>query len=161
MVDDDPSLARDAVGSSTPTVKDVLGFRSDELGQRPDLLAAVCQEGDVLVRLQTLALEHVEEPALWLAVVAMRQTDVAGVPVFGHRLPDDEFKVGLPVLPVADIAAIKADHDASFRDGQLGPVSRAAINKAGPLFAKFDFGTLGHMQDVLAQCGGVGTGRDR
>jgi hypothetical protein len=51
LVDDNPSLACDAVGSSTPTVKDVLGFWGDELGQRPDFLAAVCQEGDVLVRL--------------------------------------------------------------------------------------------------------------
>src|SRR4051812_48853058 len=126
-------------------VKDVLGCRSDELSQRPDFFAAVCQEGDVLVRLQTLALEYVKEPTLWLAVVAMRQTNVAGVSIFGHRLPDNELEVRLPVLPVADIAAIKADHDASFRDGQLGPIRRAAINEAGPLFAKFGFGTLGHM----------------
>jgi hypothetical protein len=75
----------------------------------------------------------------------MRQTNVAGVSIFGHRLPDDEFEIGLPVLPVTDIAAIKADHDAPLRDGQLGPIRRAAIDEAGLLFAKFGFGMLGYM----------------
>jgi hypothetical protein len=37
-------------------IQDVLGRWSDEFGQCPDLLAAIGQEGDVLVRLQTLAL---------------------------------------------------------------------------------------------------------
>ena len=107
MVDDDPSLARDAVGSSTPTVKDVLGFRSDELGQRPDLLAAVCQEGDVLVRLQTLALEHVDEPALWLAVVAMRE----------HRWVSSHERRGLSKIN-ATIAKSIEDH-AAVNDNRL------------------------------------------
>ncbi len=56
----------------------------DLLGQRTDLLAAVGQEGDVLIGLQALAREHIEQPALRLAIVAMYQTDIAGIPVLGY-----------------------------------------------------------------------------
>ena len=161
MVCDDPSLALDAVGSSTPTVEDVLRLRGDQFGQRADLLATVGQEGDILIGLQALAFEHVEQPALRLAIVAMHQTDVAGVAVFGHRLADDDLEVGLPVFPVADVAAIEADHDTPLRNRQPCPVGRAAIDEAGPLLREFSLGTLGHTQHVLAQRGCVGAGRDR
>ena len=91
----------------------------------------------------------------------MHQTDVAGVTVFRHRLADDDLEIGLPVFPVAHIAAIEANHDATFRDGQLGPIRRAAVDEAGPLLPEFGLGTLGDAQSVLAQRGGVGAGRDR
>ena len=35
-------------------------LRGDQFGQRSNLLAAVGQEGDILIGLQALALEHVE-----------------------------------------------------------------------------------------------------
>src|SRR5208282_5215020 len=86
---------------------------------------------------------------------------IAGVTVFGYRLTNDDLEIGLAVFPVAHIAAIEADHDATFRDGQPGPIRRAAIDEAGPLLSEFGLGALGHTQDVLAQRGGVGTRRDR
>ena len=91
----------------------------------------------------------------------MHQTDVAGVTIFGHRLANDDLEIGLAVFPVAHIAAIEADHDATFRDGQPGPVRWTAIDEAGPLLPEFGLGTLGDTQGVLAQRGGVGTGHDR
>src|ERR1019366_4824172 len=59
------------------------------------------------------------------------------------------------------IAAIEADHDATFRDGQPGPIRRTAINETGPLLPKFSLGALGHAQHMLSQGFGVGAGRDR
>jgi hypothetical protein len=55
LVNDSPSLARDAVVPSTPTVQHVLGLRGNLLGQRSDLLAVVGQEGSFLIGLQALA----------------------------------------------------------------------------------------------------------
>jgi hypothetical protein len=114
-----------------------------------------------LVGLQTLALEHVEQPAFRLGIVAMHQTDVAGVTIFGQRPANDHLEIALPVFPVADIAAVKADYDPSFRDRQLLPFRRATVDEAGPLLPEFGFRPLGHMQDMLAQCGGVRARRDR
>ncbi len=91
----------------------------------------------------------------------MYQTDVAGVTIFWQRPADDDLEVGLPVFPVADIAAVKTDDDPSFRDRQLLPFRRAAVDEAGPFLPEFGFRALGHMQDMLAQCGGVRAGRDR
>jgi hypothetical protein len=91
----------------------------------------------------------------------VHQTDVAGVTVFRHRLADDDLEIGLAVFPVAHIAAIEANHDATFRDGQLGPVCRAAVDEAGPLLPELSLGTLGDTQSVLPQRGSVGTGHDR
>jgi len=72
---------RHAHGDMEP-VQHVFGRRGDLLGQRSDLLAAVGQEGDILIGLQTLAREHIEQPALWLAIVAVHQQgDVTQPPV--------------------------------------------------------------------------------
>ena len=74
-----------------------------------------------MVGLQTLALEHVEQSAFRLGIVAMHQTDVAGVTIFWQRPANDHLEIALPVFPAADIAAVKADYDPSFRDRQLLP----------------------------------------
>ena len=74
-------------------IKDMLGHRGDKFCQRADLLTPVSQEGDVLIGLQSLALERVEQSAFRLWVVAMHQTDVAGVTIFWHRPADDASKV--------------------------------------------------------------------
>ena len=161
MVADSPILARDAVGPSTPTIQHVLGRWRDEFGQCPDLLAAIGQEGDILVRLQTLALEYVEQPALRLVIVTMRQTDVAGVTIFRHRSADDDLEITLLVFPVANVTTIKADHDAPFWNGQLLPVRRAAVDEAELLLLEFSFGTFGDTQRMLAQGFGVGAGLHR
>jgi hypothetical protein len=142
-------------------VEDVLGLRGEQLRQCSDFLATIGQEGDILIGLQALTLEHIKQSALRLAIVAMHQTDVSGVAVFGHRLANDDLEVGLSVLPVPDVAAIQADHDAPLRKRQPCPVGRATFDEAGPLLREFGFGTLGHTQHVLAQRGRIGAGRDR
>jgi hypothetical protein len=68
-------------------VQHVLGRRGNLLGQHSDLLAAMGQEGDILIGLQAVAHEHVEQPALRLAIVAMHQTDITGVAIV--RLASD------------------------------------------------------------------------
>jgi hypothetical protein len=48
-----------------------------------------------------------------------------------------------------------------LRYRQLHPVSRTAINEAGPFLRQLCFGTLGQTQRVLAQGFGIGAGCDR
>ena len=151
---------RQAHGDVEP-VQHVLGFRGDQFRQSAHLLAAVGQEGDVLVRLQALALQHLEQPTLRFPIVAVHQAEVARRPIFGHRAADDELEIALSVVPVADIAAVEGRHDAAFRDRQLLPLGRTAVDEAGPLLAQLGLGALGDTQDVLAHGGGVRTGRDR
>jgi hypothetical protein len=91
----------------------------------------------------------------------MHQTDVTGVPVFRYRLTDDDLEIGLSIVPITYIAAIEADHDAAFRDGQPGPIPRTTTDETRPLLPEFSLGALGHTQDMLAQGFGVGAGRDR
>jgi hypothetical protein len=59
----------------------------------------------------------------------MHQTDVTGVAIFGDRLANDNLEIGFSIVPVTYIAAIEANHDAAFRDGQPGPIRRTAINE--------------------------------
>jgi hypothetical protein len=91
----------------------------------------------------------------------MHQPDVAGVTIFWHRPTDDDLEVGFPVFPVADVAAIEADHDTALRDRQPGPISRTAVNEAGPFLRQFGLGIHGYTQSVLAQGLGIGAGCDR
>src|SRR5271166_819860 len=78
-------------------VENVFRLRGDQLRQRADFLATIGQKGNILIGLQALAFEHVEQPALRLAIVAMYQTDVPRLTVFGHRLADYDFEVGQSV----------------------------------------------------------------
>jgi hypothetical protein len=114
-----------------------------------------------LIALQPLALERVEQRAFRLGIVAMHQTAISSVTIFWHRPANDDLEVRLAILPVTDIAAVKADDDAALRYRQLRPVSRTAINEAGPFLRQFCFGTLGHPQRVRAQGFGIGAGCDR
>ena len=91
----------------------------------------------------------------------MYQTDVAGIALFGYRLPDDDLEIGFAIFPVTYITAIETDHDAAFRDGQRGPLRRTSFDEAALLLAQFGFGAFGDTESVLAQRVGVGTGRDR
>ena len=51
-------------------IQHVLGFRGHQLRQGPHLLAAIGQEGDILVCLQSLAFQKLEQAALRLPIVA-------------------------------------------------------------------------------------------
>jgi hypothetical protein len=48
-------------------VENVLGRRRDKFRQRTDLRATIGQEGDILVRLQTLALEARRIAGVWVS----------------------------------------------------------------------------------------------
>src|SRR5215831_19450717 len=119
------------------------------LGQRAHLLAAIGEEGDLLISLQTLTLEQFEEPAFGLLIIAMDQAQIARRAVLGQGAADDEFKVALAIVPVAHIAAIEADDNAAFRNRQLPPLGRAAVNEVVLLLAKFRFSTFSYAQYVL------------
>src|SRR4051794_31063860 len=102
-----------------------------------------------------------EQPAFGFLIVAMYQAEVAWRPVFWHRAADDQLEVARPVVPVTNVAAIKSSHDAAFRDGQLRPVGRTAIDEAGPLVAQLGFRTFRNPQGMLPHGGPVRAGRDR
>jgi hypothetical protein len=80
----------------------------------------------------------VENAPLRLAIIAVDETDIAGTAIFGERAADDAFEVFLPVVAVANIAAIQADDDAPLGNGQINPVTRAGILHIGhQLFRQF------------------------
>ena len=116
---------RQAHGDVEP-VQDVLGFRGDQRGKRAVrklcslTLAAIGQKCHVLVGLQSLTFQQLGQPALRLPVIAMHQANVAGPAVVRHGPADDQLEVGLPVVPVPDVAAIQADDNPPFRDRQSG-----------------------------------------
>ena len=91
----------------------------------------------------------------------MHQPDVTGATVFRYRLTDDDLEIGFSIFPIAHIAAVEADHDAAFRNGQPTPVRWTAINETRPLLLQLGFDSPGDTQGVFAQRGGVGAGRDR
>src|SRR6201996_2246710 len=124
-------------------VQNVLGFRGDKFRQRTDFLAAIGQKRDVLVALQALIPEQVEESAFRFLIIGMDQTDVAGIALFGYRLPDDNLEIGFAIFPVTYITAIETDHDAAFRDGQRGPLRRTSFDEAALLLAQFGFSAFG------------------
>jgi hypothetical protein len=68
-------------------IQHVLARRRYLLGQRTHLLAAIGEEGDLLIGLQTLLLELLEEPALGLSIIAMDETQIAGRAVLGQERP--------------------------------------------------------------------------
>ncbi len=89
-------------------VENVLAARADPFGKRPNLLAAVRQEGDVLIGLNSLAFQHIDKASLRLPVEAMDKAEIARGAVLGHGASNDDLEVALPLGPIADIAAIKA-----------------------------------------------------
>jgi hypothetical protein len=64
-------------------------------------------------------------------------------------------------MPVAHIAAIEADNNAAFRNRQLLPLCRAAIDEAVSLLAEFRLGAFSHAQHVLTDGHGIGAGDNR
>ena len=58
-------------------------------------------------------------------------------------------KLLLAIVPVAHIAAIEADDNAAFRNRQLPPLRRAAINEAVLLLAEFSFDTFSYAQQSV------------
>ena len=91
----------------------------------------------------------------------MHQTDVTGVTVFRDRLTNDDLEIGFSIVPITYVAAIEADHDAAFRNGQPTPVRWTALNETRPLLLQLGVDSPGDTQGVFAQRGGVGAGRDR
>jgi len=132
---------RDVHGEMEP-VEDMLAGRRDHLGEQADFFAAIPDEGDILVGLNALLLEIVEDVPLRLAIIAVDEIDTAGTTIFGERAADDEFEVLLPVVAVANIAAIQANDDAALGSGQVNPVTRAGILHEGhQLFRQFSLNT--------------------
>ena len=75
-----------------------------------------------------------QDAPLRLAVVAVDETDVPRMTIFGQRAADDQLEVFLSVVAVADVSAIQADDDAAIRNGQVHPVARASILHEGDSF---------------------------
>ena len=105
-------------------VEHVLGTGGHVRGQVPDRVAAIGQERDVLVHLQSLFAQNLMQAPLRLFVEALDETEVAVVPVLGDGLADHDLEVPLPPRAIgltgADIAAINPDDDRSLGQWQSG-----------------------------------------
>ena len=136
---------RDAHGDVEP-IEHVFGFRRNKFRQSAELLSPVGQEGHILVCLQALTFEQIEQTAFGFGIISMHQADVTGVTVFRYRLTDDDLEIGFSIVPITYIAAIEADHDAAFRNGQPTPVRWTAINETRPLLLQFGVDELAEDQ---------------
>src|SRR6185436_14338789 len=142
-------------------VKNMFAARADQLRERAHRLAAVRQERDVLVRLQSLARQDVNEAALRFAVVPMHEAEVARGAVLRQGAADDDLEVALSLDPVTNIAAIEADHDTTLRDRQRLPVRRTPVDKGGSLLRELGLDALGDSPDLPAQRPRVHASADR
>jgi hypothetical protein len=131
-------------------VEDVFAARTDPLSEGADLVATIRDKGQILIGLKALTPEMIDDAALRLAIVAMDETDVAGVSLFGNGSADDQLKVPLSVTPVADVAAVQADNPPSIADRQILPIARVcALRKLGPLLNEIGLYPLGGAEHML------------
>jgi len=86
----------DAHGDMEP-VENMFAARANPFGERPDFLAAVGQESDVLIGLHPLAFQHIEKAALRLPIEAVDEAEIAGGAVLRHRTSDDDLEIALPL----------------------------------------------------------------
>ena len=127
LVTDNPTLALDAVGPSTPTVQHMFGFRSDVLLETPEGVSAVGQKDDLLMRLHALLAKGVDETGAWPGIHRLDEGETASggirLPVITMKrdqaLAGDRLEPAL--LPAADIAAIHADIQRSIRRHVIRP----------------------------------------
>ena len=77
---------RDPHGDVEP-VEDVLAARADPLSKDADLVPAIRDKGQILIGLKALTPEMIDDAALRLAIIAMHEADVPGVPSSGMDRP--------------------------------------------------------------------------
>jgi hypothetical protein len=120
LVSDNPILALDAVGPSTPTVQNVLGFWGDVLLEAAKSVGAVGHEDDLLLRLHPLLAKCVDEPRTRLVVHRLdeRETASSGIRVPAIAMERDQAlarnRLEPGLLSATDIAAIHADEQRSI-----------------------------------------------
>ena len=71
------------------------------------------------------------EPAFRMTVILLNKTEAAGVSrrTNGKRLPGNNFKITLFVIPIANITTIYTHHKRFSWPGQVPPVAGAAGKK--------------------------------
>src|SRR5918995_5953185 len=106
----------------------MLSAGRDPVQETADAVAAVGQEGEVLVDLQVLGAQHLEQPAFWLVIMGLNQAEVAVIPNLGYRLADDDLELLPFVVPVPQVGAVDADDDRALRHGQLLAIGGIAFN---------------------------------
>src|SRR6266568_9558366 len=73
-------------------IDEMLGPRVQVERQVAYVLPAVRQEGDLLVHLHALGLQHLEQASLGLGVVRLNEAKAPGRPVGRHALASDDFE---------------------------------------------------------------------
>ena len=89
-------------------------------GDVADVLAAVGEEGDLLVGGHPLGPEHFEQAPSGFGVVGLHVPEAGGPPGGGDGLAGDHLEPAVgagPLLAGMDVAAVQADHDRQVRAG--------------------------------------------
>jgi hypothetical protein len=89
----------------------LLGPRKRLNGEGADAVAAVGQHRDRWVDRLPRRAEPLGKPGRRRPLLAVDQAEVPGPAVLRHGLADADLKVALLVVPVPDVAAVKADDD--------------------------------------------------
>ena len=135
-------------------VEHVLGTGGHIRSQAPDSVAAIGQERNLLVHLQSLFAQNLVQAPLRLFVEALDETEVAVVPSLGDGLADHDLEILLSPraagLTGADIPAVNSDDDRPLGQWQLGTVLRRALDEEGTLLPKLSFHAGGDTVQVVA-----------
>src|SRR5919202_6771563 len=111
-----------------------------------EALLAVREEDKLLVVLEVLASEDLGQVPPWLGIMAQDKAEALGGTVRWNRLAHDRDEVGLPVLPVPQVATVDAHRDRLRGCRQAGTLTRTAGQRKARLGAEFGLQTAGHPQ---------------
>ena len=112
LVVDNPTLARDAVGPSTPTIQHHSGLRQHLTLQPPQTCVAVAQHSRGCLRVDTCRSERLPERLGRSDRARAREGEAVLAPIGMDHLTRDHLEATpLGPVPVSDIAAIQPDHD--------------------------------------------------
>lgn len=99
----------------------------------------------------------IEDAPLWRAIVTVDEADIAKIAIFGQRAANDKLEILLPVIAVADVAAIQTDDDTPVWNGQVHPVAWAGIlHEGASFFRQLPLYATGGAQLMLPDRRGIG-----
>ena len=139
-------------------VQQVLGLGVEVAGNVADVLAAVGEEGDLLVGLHALGSKHLEQAPFGFGVVGLHIPEAGGPSVGRDGLAGDDLEpaVGAGLLLAGvDVAAVQADYDRQVRAGEFLAVTLAGVDEAGPLLAELALQPVRDRVDCAAYDGRV------
>src|SRR6266404_2541103 len=111
----------------------MFGLRAHKHLQIPYSISPIGKEGNLLVHLQALRIEHLEQPPLWFLIITIHEPETLSFAIGRNALANNDLKAapfsGLLLLSRMNIAAIDPDRKWTVRDRQVFPIPLTSFNK--------------------------------